>query len=245
MKSFFLFVAALVVFGSCTTSKPFAIHTIGDSTMATKSEGKKPETGWGEILPQLFDSSVVVFNHAVNGRSTKSFISEGRWDKVLAELKKGDLLLIQFGHNDAKVQDSARYSNAGTQYRANLKRFVAEARQKGAVPILLTSIMRRNFNEKGVLVDTHQDYPEVMRAVARETNLPLVDAQLLSEQLLIAYGPEASKQLFLHLAPGEHPNYPDGVADDTHLNETGARKIAFLIANELVKKDKRLFQHRK
>ncbi len=105
--------------------------------------------------------------------------------------------------------------------------------------------MRRNFNDKGVLVDTHQDYPEVMRAVARETNLPLVDAQLLSEQLLIAYGPEASKQLFLHLAPGEHPNYPDGVADDTHLNETGARKIAFLIANELVKKDKRLFQHRK
>ncbi len=80
MKSFFLFVAALVVLGSCTTSKPLAIHTIGDSTMATKSEGKKPETGWGEILPQLFDSSVVVFNHAVNGRSTKSFIAEGRWD---------------------------------------------------------------------------------------------------------------------------------------------------------------------
>ena len=245
MKSFFLFVAALVVLGSCTTSKPLAIHTIGDSTMATKSEGKKPETGWGEILPQLFDSSVVVFNHAVNGRSTKSFIAEGRWDKVLAELKKGDLLLIQFGHNDAKVLDSTRYSNAGTQYRANLKRFVAEARQKGAVPILLTSIMRRNFNEKGVLVDTHQDYPEVMRAVARETNLPLVDAQLLSEQLLIAYGAEPSKLLFLHLAPGAHPNYPDGVADDTHLNETGARKMAILIANELVKMDKRLLQHRK
>lgn len=245
MKSLFLFIAVLVVLGSCSTSKQFAIHTIGDSTMATKAENKKPETGWGEILPQLFDSSVDVFNHAVNGRSTRSFIAEGRWDKVVSELKKGDFLLIQFGHNDAKVQDSTRYSNAGTQYRANLKRFVTEARQKGAVPILLTSIMRRNFNEKGVLVDTHQNYPEVMRAVARETNTPLVDAQVLSEQLMVGYGTEASKQLFLHLAPSAHPNYPDGVADDTHLNETGARKIAILIANELVQMDKRLLKHRK
>ena len=244
MKHIIFILTAIALLWSCSLSHPFSIHTIGDSTMAIKSKNKKPETGWGEMLPQMFDSAVTIHNYAMNGRSTRSFIDEGRWDSVVGKLKKDDLVLIQFGHNDSKVEASTRYSNAGTQYRANLKRFIMETRQKGAQPVLITSIMRRNFNEKGVLVDTHQDYPEVMRAVAVETGTPLVDGQLLSEQLLIGYGPDDSQKLFLHLSPGEHVNYPNGVTDDTHLNETGAREIARLIVAELVKIDKRLQKHR-
>lgn len=222
-------------------SDSFTIHTIGDSTMANKKASARPETGWGEcLLSHIVDTAKVRhINYAINGRSTKSFLAEGRWENVKKNVKAGDFVLIQFGHNDQKDNDTMRYTNASTVYKANLKKFVAESRALNATPILLTSIVRRNFNEYGVLIDTHGYYPEVMRQVASEMNVALVDAQLISENLVLSYGPEKSRLLYNHVDAG-HENYPDGKADDTHLNCFGASKIADLLVGALRQVDTRL-----
>lgn len=210
------------------------LYLIGDSTMADKENpDKNPEHGWGQMLPTLMTKDIVIQNHATNGRSSKSFRTEGRWDKVLQQLKKGDFVIIQFGHNDQKINDSSRFTNPYTQYRANLERYVRETRAKGATPILMTSIVRRNFNENGVLVDTHKEYPLVVRLVADELKVPLVDLQLLTEQLEISYGPEKSGKLHLHYKEGENPYYPKGKDDDTHLSEMGATLVAQMAASNL------------
>ena len=202
--------------------------------MANKENpDKNPEHGWGQMLPLLLTTGIEIQNHATNGRSSKSFRTEGRWDKVKKQLTKGDFVIIQFGHNDQKINDSARFTNPYTQYRANLERYVQETREKGAIPILMTSIVRRNFNENGVLVDTHKEYPLVARMVAQDLKVPLVDLQLLTEQLEISYGPENSRKLHLHYKKGEVDYYPDGKDDDTHLSKLGAESIAKLAANSL------------
>lgn len=164
----------------------------------------------------------------MNGRSSKSFRTEGRWDKIEKQLKKGDFVIIQFGHNDQKVKDSSKFTNPYTQYRANLERYVNETRVKGATPILMTSIVRRNFTENGVLVDTHREYPLVVRLVADAMKVPFVDMQLLTEQMEIAAGPEKSKLLHLHFKAGENAYYDKDKADDTHLSKLGAEKVANL-----------------
>lgn len=249
MRKLSVYLLSALVLGACqqTTEekkqerKNVVIHTIGDSTMAHKKDKARPETGWGEcIVNYLADTSLVkVQNYAVNGRSSKSFIGEGRWETVLANMNEGDYLFVQFGHNDQKEKDSLRYTNASTMYKENLRRYVNEARSKGATPVLLTSIVRRNFNEHGVLLDTHTDYPQAVREVAAEMNVLLIDAQLISEKLVLAYGPVESTKLYNHVDAG-HENYPNGKADDTHLNGFGANKIAGLIIEEMKCKDKTL-----
>ena len=228
---FFTLVLASFLLTSCTSGKSISIYTIGDSTMAQKQENKRPETGWAEKLYLYLDKSAKVYDHGLNGRSSKSFINEGEWKKVFDALKKGDYVLIQFGHNDEKSEDSTRYTNPHTTYKDNLRKFINETRSKMANPILLTSISRRSFNDKGVLTNSHGEYPQAARELAKETGTPLIDAQLLTEKLLIQYGPEGSKKLFLHVEPG--PNYPEGKKDDTHLNDFGANMIAKLIADEI------------
>ncbi len=225
----FLFLSVMIF----AQQKP-TLFLIGDSTMADKENPEKnPEHGWGQMLPIVMTSGIEIQNHATNGRSSKSFRTEGRWDKVMKQLKKGDFVIIQFGHNDQKVNDSSRFTNPYTQYRANLERYVTEARAKGATPILMTTIVRRNFNENGVLVDTHKDYPLVVRMVANDLKVAFVDLQLLTEQMEISYGPEKSKKLHLHFAEGENPYYPKGKDDDTHLSKLGAETVAKLAANSL------------
>ncbi|SDH61369.1 Lysophospholipase L1 [Chryseobacterium taeanense] len=225
----FLFLSVMIF----AQQKP-TLFLIGDSTMADKENPEKnPEHGWGQMLPIVMTSGIVIQNHATNGRSSKSFRTEGRWDKVMKQLKKGDFVIIQFGHNDQKVNDSSRFTNPYTQYRANLERYVNEIRAKGAIPILMTSIVRRNFNENGVLVDTHKEYPLVVRMVANDLKVDFVDLQLLTEQMEISYGPEKSKKLHLHFAEGENPYYPKGKDDDTHLSKLGAETVAKLAANSL------------
>lgn len=212
------------------------IYSIGDSTMANKpTENGNPERGWGQMLPLFFTDNVILDNRAVNGRSTKSFINEKRWDAIYKNLKPGDYVFIQFGHNDQKDKDSTRYTNPHTAYRHNLIRFVQESRAKGATPILLSSIARRNFNEKGVLIDTHGDYPLETRLVAQEYNVPFIDLQYYSELLEQSYGPEKSKELHLHFKAGEIPYYKEDKADDTHLGEKGATAIAKIVIEELKK----------
>lgn len=229
LLTLYIFLATLLF----AQQKP-TLFLIGDSTMANKENpDKNPEHGWGQMLPPLMTSGIEIQNHATNGRSSKSFRTEGRWDKVMKQLKKGDFVIIQFGHNDQKLNDSVRFTNPYTQYRANLERYVNEARSKGATPILMTSIVRRNFNENGVLVDTHKEYPLVVRMVANEMKVPFVDLQLLTEQMEISYGPENSKKLHLHYKKGDIDYYPEGKDDDTHLSKLGAESIAKLAVHSL------------
>jgi len=230
----FLFFLFSFISLSCFAQKT-TIYTIGDSTMADKIKpDENPEKGWCQVLPSFFDlNKITIENRAVNGRSTKSFIDEKRWDSVYKSLKKGDYVFIQFGHNDEKVADSTRYTNPHTAYRYNLIRFVTETREKGAIPILFSSIARRNFNEHGVLVGTHGDYPLEARFVAQEYQVPFIDLEYFSERLEQAYGPEKSKELHLHFKAGEHPYYPEGKSDDTHLSLKGATEIAKIVVREL------------
>jgi lysophospholipase L1-like esterase len=212
------------------------IYTIGDSTMSDKKNPEvNPEHGWVQVLPQFFNNKVIIHNHAVNGRSTRSFIAEKRWDKVYQKLEKGDYVFIQFGHNDQKENDATRYTNPYTAYRNNLIKFIEETKEKGAIPILFTSIVRRNFNEFGTLVDTHGNYPLVVRMVAQEYQVALIDLQYLTEKLEESYGVEDSKKLHLHFSSNENPYFPDGNQDDTHLSLLGATEIAKLAVQELGK----------
>ncbi len=136
------------------------VYLVGDSTMADKPLANNPERGWGQLFPAYFNDKVLIENHAVNGRSTKSFIDQGRWKAVYNKLHKGDYVFIQFGHNDEKIKDTSRYTDPHTTFKTNLKMFVEESKEKGAIPILLTPVNRRKFDKSGRLVDTHGDYTQ-------------------------------------------------------------------------------------
>ena len=214
---------------------PVTLYTIGDSTMAPNTKCDEdpgdPGRGWAEPLQQFFDpAQLVVRNCAVSGRSTKSFIDEGRWQKVLDRIVPGDLLLIQFGHNDAKKSDPKRYTDPETTFKENLRRVVNEARGKGATPILATSIVRRQFGKDGTLRDSHGRYVPAAAEVAAELNVPLVDMNRLTGELVLKYGPEESKKLYLYVEPNVAERFPDGNADDTHLCIRGAEEFAALFA---------------
>ncbi|MHC0443463.1 rhamnogalacturonan acetylesterase [Flavobacterium sp. 3-210] len=228
----YLLIAFLIT--SVSFGQKSMLYCIGDSTMANKKDpDRNPEHGWAQVLQSFFKDDIKVVNKAVNGRSTKSFINENRWDSIYRKLKKGDFVFIEFGHNDEKIEDSTRYTNPHTAYRYNLIKFIIESREKGAVPILLTSISRRNFNEKGVLVPTHGDYPLETRLVAQEYNVPFIDLEYYTELLEQSYGPEKSKQLHLHFKAGESAYYDKDKADDTHLSLKGATAIAQIVINQI------------
>ena len=234
VRALLLLAAGAVLTGFAQPVGRITVYLIGDSTMADKPDpARNPERGWGQALPRFLDGTVTVRNHAVNGRSTRSFLAEGRWDSVRVRLRKGDYVLVQFGHNDQKVEDATRYTNPYTAYRRNLERFVAETRAAGATPILLSSIVRRRFNAAGVLEDTHGVYPWVARTVARETGTPFVDHQALTEELVLRHGPEPSKALYIWVAAGQYPAFPAARQDDTHLSPAGADSVARLAAVEL------------
>ncbi|MDG3581583.1 rhamnogalacturonan acetylesterase [Galbibacter pacificus] len=236
----------MFLFAVQVNAQQISLYTIGDSTMANKPNPEEnPERGWAQMLQQFFNNDVLVKNKAVNGRSTRSFINENRWDSIYNELKPGDYVFIQFGHNDQKIKDATRYTNPHTAYRHNLIKFVRETREKGASPILLSSIVRRNFNEHGVLVDTHGEYPLETRLVAGEMNVPFIDLQYMTEILEESYGPEKSKELHLHYKPGEIAYYPNGKEDNTHLSVKGATLIAKLAVDKLKKSNSPLAKYLK
>jgi len=231
----FLLIPVLVTFlltaFSWLSTKP-VIYLAGDSTMANKVLKDNPERGWGQLLPEFFNNDVLIENHAMNGRSTRSFIYEGRWDSLANKLKKGDFVVIQFGHNDESIQKTDRYCTP-IEYRYNLTRFIKDVRSKGANPILCTSIQRRKFDENGVFQDTHGDYPGYVRELAGQLNVPLVDMQKKSEKVIVEHGEEGSKKIFLHIEPGVYKSLPDGKVDNTHFSEYGARLMASLFCDGL------------
>jgi lysophospholipase L1-like esterase len=208
------------------------IYIIGDSLAATKLNEKKPETGWGEVLSDVLPYPVI--NHAVNGRSTKSFIAENRLKSIEENIKSHDILLIQFGHNDQKIEDPLRYTKPYEDYLSNLKIMIDLALTHHAQPVLITSVSRRAFNDYHLLDgETLGEYPNAMRYLAKQLKIPLIDIFQSTQALISSLGEEGSKRLFLHLKAGEHINYPDGVIDNTHLSPEGAAVVASMIALEL------------
>jgi len=203
------------------------IWLIGDSTISIKEHKYYPETGWGMPFVNFFDSTVVVDNRAKNGRSTRTFLTEGLWKPIEENLKDGDYVLIQFGHND-EVNTKKSYTTE-LEFVANLKLYIKESRVKGAIPVLITPAARRNFDTNGKVVGTHEIYATLVRKTAVSEKTPLIDLDRESQLLLQQFGEVGSKYLFNHLAAGEHPNYPDGKEDNTHFNEYGARKMAEIV----------------
>ena len=218
-------------------SAPVTIFLAGDSTMAAKLPEKRPETGWGEMLQQYFDPTrVVVDNHAQNGRSTKTFISEGRWQAIVDKLKNGDWVFVQFGHNDSSKEKGERYTPPDG-YRANLVRFILDVRVSKANIVLLTPVMRRRFDKDGNFVDSHGEYPDIVRSVAREQKVPLIDMHRKSEAIIKKLGVDGSRVLFLQLKPAENANYPNGIEDNTHFVPKGAEEMA-KVAIEAITEEK-------
>lgn len=237
-KLFFILSAFILLCSFAGIKRTVTIYSIGDSTMANKPLDKEnQERGWCMVLGEFLNEDICVENHAVNGRSTKSFIDEGRWDTVMNRLHKGDYVIIQFGHNDEKPKESV-HTDPQTTFRANLIRFVKEARSKGAKPILMNSIVRRKFDPSHPtqLTDTHGEYVVVPGQVARELNVPFVDANALTHDLITEYGPERSKELFMWIPAGKYEFAPDGKQDDTHLNVLGSHVVAKLLLDEMVRK---------
>lgn len=209
-------------------TKKIKVWLIGDSTMSIKEVMAYPETGWGMPFKYFFDSTVEIDNRAKNGRSTRTFISEKLWQSVADNLSEGDYVFIQFGHNDESKEKTDRYTTP-EQYKDNLRKFINESRRKKAIPVLLTPVSRRYFDSTGNIRQTHIIYSKLVEEVADELKVPLIDLDKKSRELYQKLGTEYSKLLFLQLEPGEHPNYPRGISDNTHFNELGARKIAQLV----------------
>ena len=211
---------------------PPRIYLVGDSTMADKPLDL-PERGWGMALGSCFTDLPTIRNHAMNGRSSKSFIDEGRWEKVLAELTAGAFVIVQFGHNDEKIEDPKRGTDPQTSFPENLRRYVREARAKGAAPILATPVCRRKFDAAGRLVPTHGAYPAATRRVAAEEKVPLLELETATATWLQAEGDEPTKKYFMWIEPGRHPKFPEGKKDDTHFVAAGATKVASLAVAQI------------
>jgi len=270
IRTFLSVLMALLVMTSFIHEHKTTIFIIGDSTAAQKDLSKgSPERGWGMALQQYFDAAyIVVDNHAVNGRSSKSFIDEGRWDKVLALIKPGDYVIIQFGHNDEKPQE-ARHTEPGSTFDYNLARYIRETREHGGIPVVMNPVVRRNFIQKvpanaddealrnttfadganmiegDSLVDTHGLYAVAPRDVAIRMNAHFVDATRITHDLEQGLGVEASKKLHMWYKPGEHPALPEGRQDNTHYNEYGASVVAGLLADALCEEIPLLKKYRK
>ncbi|MEL7975316.1 SGNH/GDSL hydrolase family protein [Isoptericola sp. F-RaC21] len=205
------------------------VYVTGDSTVQSYTDYWIPQAGWGQMIDGFLSDDVTVDNHAIGGRSSKNFISQGRLDEVLTQIKPGDYLYVQFGHNDNSYGVDDRYA-APADYRNYLRTFVDGAKQRGATPILVTPVSRRSFDASGKANVSFGAYVDEAKALAEETGTPLVDLSASSRALLNELGPEGSKNLFLHTAPGEFADRPDGTADDTHFQANGASHMARLVA---------------
>lgn len=229
----FLVLAALPFAAGAQTAAGPTIFIASDSTAADYPADRYPQTGWGMMLKCGLSPRVTVSNHAMGGRSTRTFMGEGRLDAILAVLRPGDTVLIQFGHNDANRAKPERFVEAGTGYRDNLLYFIRTISARGGQPVLLTPVARRSFEQGHVKAD-FADYSAVVRTVAAETRTPLVDLETLSRAWVERAGEDGSKRYFLHHPAADHvAAFPEGIADDTHFSELGARGVADLVAGGL------------
>lgn len=226
-------------FGVCTgtPTKAVTIYMIGDSTMSVYASDLYPRMGWGQPLGGSFEAKcATVVDKALSGRSSKSFYDEGAWTPVKNALEPGDYVLIQFGHNDEKSDEPTLYTNPQTTYKQYLTTYVNDTRAKSATPLLLTSINRNAWNGSS-LSDSHGAYPPAVRELAASLKVELIDLTALTKAYFEKLGQVETSKLFLILTAGQFPNYPNGVTDNTHLQEKGALKIGQLaLANAYAQK---------
>jgi lysophospholipase L1-like esterase len=212
------------------------VYLIGDSTVCTQPVSQAPVTGWGTPFATFFNNTVKVENHARGGRSTRTFLSENLWQPVADALKAGDYVFMQFGHNDEAKEEiyKDRYTSP-EDYRKNLIKFIIETRAKSANPVLVTPVSRRRFSADGQALETHVEYSKVVAQVAAEYKVPMIDLDSRSRELYQSLGAEYAKLLFNVSAPGINPQFPNGINDNTHFSEYGARRIAELVLQEMRK----------
>lgn len=247
MKFWYFAIFILLVLLSAAKPRPIRVFMAGDSTMADKALSKNVpdsatgasfteifrERGWGMLLPEFLAKNTEVVNLAQNGRSSRTFIEQGWWAKISTQLQPGDIVIIQFGHNDCAKDKPDRYTTPD-DYKTNLIRFITETRAKGGYLILCTSIARRKFDKQNKIMDLHGVYPLITREVGKEMSVPVVDMFQQTSAWLEKAGPEASKQYFHKVAnDGRSKLYPKGLDDNTHLNQAGARIVAGMFAKEL------------
>lgn len=210
------------------------IYWAGDSTVQYNSILTYPQTGIGQVFHLFVKPEVRIENYAKNGRSTKSFLEEGRFSAISDKIKEGDFLFIQFGHNDEKKQDPARYTEPDTTFQENLAVFIDAAREKKAFPVLITPVERRCFGEDGCLqAGEHTAYVVAMKQTAEAFGVPLIDLCAMSRKKLIEAGTERSKEWYMHLPAGRYASHPEGLTDNTHLQYEGAVIYAECIAKGL------------
>lgn len=210
------------------------IFIAGDSTAQTYSEENSIQRGWGQRLQMFFDESKVeVMNRSIGGRSSGTFIKEGRWDRIMADVQPGDFVICQFGHNDTSP-NMARYV-APEDYKDNFRKFCEETRAKGATPIFCTSIAMRTWKNGELVVERPHfaEYIQYVRDVAAELNVPLIDMHKATLDIIRPLGDEGSKELYYHVKPGDHPSITAPKADDTHLREKGAVSYAKIVADNI------------
>lgn len=202
----------------------------GNSTVV--DEANEPWCGWGQVFPLFFTSKVAIANYAESGEAANTFVSSKRFAKLLTKIKKGDYLFIEFGHNDQKQKGEGK--GPYTSYKSDLKYLVDEARAKGANPVLVTSIHRRSFDENGKVINTHGEYPNAVRLLAKEENVPLIDLNNMSKDLYEAWGVEGSKRAFVHYPAGTFPDQDKALEDNTHFNPYGGYQIARCIIKGII-----------
>ncbi|WP_074433086.1 rhamnogalacturonan lyase family protein [Neobacillus dielmonensis] len=209
------------------------VYIAGDSTVQTYDAYWQPQAGWGQMISRFFSSDITFKNQSIGGRSTKSFINEGRLDAILNEIKPGDYFLIQFGHNDATISIPERYASV-PDYKNYLKTYINGARQRGATPILVTPVGRRDFNvETGKFNVSFPEYVQGMKEVAAELNVDVVDLSARSRAYYDSIGPEGTLSVFLYTDPGVYNAFPNGSQDNTHFQEYGAIQLARLVSDEI------------
>jgi len=204
------------------------IFITGDSTVVDAQY--EPWASWGQMLPYFFvPNEVVIANYAESGEILKAFEDRHRIDKIWNKIKSGDYLFIQFGHNDQKYGNSTK-----SGYRKRLKEWILKAKQLGAIPVLVTSMNRRVFDENNKIINTLDDFPDAMREIAKEENVYLIDLNALSKTLFEAMGPEAAKKAFVYYPANSYPNQATALADDTHFNTYGAYELAKCVVKSIV-----------
>lgn len=224
--------------------KQITVFFAADSTVKAYKQNEWPQRGWAQPFEAYFDENVSFENRARGGRSTKSFIAEGLWDTLLVNVKKGDVVMIQFGHNDHDKRKPERYTPI-EEYKTNLTRMVEDVKAKKAVPILVTPLAMRSFKNDSYY-DGHGEYPAAMKEVAQNAKVTLIDLNKSSGDYVSNLGYEASENLYMNLEPGVETNWPDGKKDNTHLSNKGAEAMAKLVIDEIrAEKVKPLFQHLK
>lgn len=235
----FLFLLPVLCFAFITpTKKKIKVYLIGDSTVANYEAKRAPLTGWGMPFRFFFDSTVTIDNRARGGRSTRTFLSEGLWQPIADNLQEGDYVLMQFGHNDEAKEE--RYKDRYTpvpDYTKNLVKFITETRAKKAFPVLITPVTRMRFNAEGKQEETHAEYTAAVLEAGQQHNVPVIDLDRMSRELVNDLGPQHAKHLFMYLERGEHPAYPEGQKDNTHFSEYGARRMAQLVLRGLKEKN--------